>query len=202
LQNLAGFLFKPHPTFKDTKIMSLDTLKEQLPDYAKDIRLNLTSIRNISSLTPVQLWGTAVASAHGTRSPEVIAAVEAEAAQHLDEAAFNAARAAAALMAMNNVYYRFVHLVKKPDYGQMRANLRMNIMANPGVDKHDFEMWSLAVSAINGCGMCIESHEANLAKEGATKEMIQDAVRIAAILNATAATLVGAAHCRDVSAAA
>ena len=182
--------------------MSLDDLKSDIPDYAKDIRLNLTSIRNISSMSPQQLWGTAVASAHATGNARVIEAVEAEAAAHLEEAAANAARAAAAIMAMNNVYYRFTHLVKKPDYAQMRANLRMNVMANPGVEKKDFELWSLAVSAINGCGMCIESHEANLVKEGATKEMIQDAVRIAAILNATAATLVGAAHCLDVSAAA
>lgn len=182
--------------------MSLDTLKQQLPDYAKDIRLNLTSIRNISSLTPVQIWGAAVASAHGTRSAEVVRAVEEEAAEHLSEAEFNAARAAASLMAMNNVYYRFIHLVKKPDYGQMRANLRMNVMANPGVEKMDFELWSLAVSALNGCGMCIESHEANLAREGATKEMIQDAVRIAAILNAVAATIVGAAHVQGAAEAA
>ena len=94
-------------------------------------------------------------------------------------AATNAAKAAAAVMAMNNVYYRFTHLVEKPDYSTMPARLRMNVIGNPGVDQLDFELWSLAVSAINGCGKCIESHEHEVISKGATKEMVQDAVRIA-----------------------
>jgi len=90
---------------------------------------------------------------------------------------------------MNNIYYRFTHLSKVPDFQTMPARLRMNVIANPGVEKLDFELWSLAVSAVNGCGRCIEAHEAVLLKAGVSKEAIQDAVRIAAIIVSVAVTL-------------
>ena len=108
----------------------------------------------------------------------------------LEPAALNAAKAAAAIMGMNNIYYRFVHLAGG-DYKKMPARLRMNVMANPGVEKVDFELWSLAVSAINGCGMCIESHEHELRKAGLSAEQIQAAVRVAAVVHAVAAVLDG-----------
>jgi alkyl hydroperoxide reductase subunit D len=95
-------------------------------------------------------------------------------------------------MAMNNVYYRFTHLVGG-DYPNMPARLRMNVMARPGVDKADFELWSLAVSAVNGCGMCMESHEKVVRAAGLTTEQVQAAVRIAATVHAVAATLDGEA---------
>ena len=104
----------------------------------------------------------------------------------LDEAYANAARAAAAVMAMNNVYYRFVHLVANPEYGTMPAKLRMNFMASHGIAKDDFELFSLAVSAMNGCGMCMESHERVLLQHGVKPETIQSAARIAAVLKAVA----------------
>ena len=91
-------------------------------------------------------------------------------------------------MGMNNIYYRFTHLVHG-DYATHAGKLRMNAMAKPGVDKVDFELWSLAVSAINGCGMCMESHEKVILQHGITKELVQAAVRIAAVVHATAATL-------------
>lgn len=169
--------------------MSFDVLKSRLPDYAKDLRLNLGSIATISSLTPQQLWGTALATAIAARNPDVIRAVEAEAGDKLSDQARTAARSAAAIMAMNNVYYRFTHLAKHPDFLTMPARLRMNVIANPGVDKIDFELWSLAVSAVNGCGRCIEAHEDTLLKAGVAKEAIQDAVRIAAIIVSVAVTL-------------
>jgi lipoyl-dependent peroxiredoxin subunit D len=112
--------------------------------------------------------------------------VVADAAQHLEPAALNGAKAAAAVMGMNNIYYRFVHLSANKDYATMPARLRMNIIGNPGVDKIDFELWSLAVSAINGCGMCIESHERVLLQHGVKSETIQSAVRIAAVMKAVA----------------
>ena len=169
--------------------MSLENLKSQIPDYAKDIKLNLSSLANDESLTPQQLWGTFLASAHGARNPAVVAAIEAEAAQHLSPEAQNAAKAAAAIMGMNNVYYRFAHMVSNKEYGNLPAKLRMNVIGNPGVDKADFELWSLAVSAINGCGMCIDSHESALKKEGMSTEAIQTAVRIAATINAVSAIM-------------
>ena len=146
--------------------MSIEALRGKLPDYAKDLKLNLSGVFNTPNLTPQQAWGTAVASALASRQPDVIRAVVADAAQHLEPAALNGAKAAAAIMGMNNIYYRFVHLSANKDYATMPARLRMNIIGNPGVDKIDFELWSLAVSAVNGCGMCIESHEHEVVQEG------------------------------------
>jgi alkyl hydroperoxide reductase subunit D len=128
-------------------------------------------------------------SAVASRNADVIRAAEAGAAAHLTEAALNAVRAANSIMAMNNIYYRFTHLVGHENYQQMPARLRMSVIGNPGVDKTDFELWSLAVSAINGCGRCIEAHEAELVKRGTSREQIQDVVRIAAIIHAVAVTL-------------
>lgn len=169
--------------------MSIQALKSALPSHAKDLKLNLGSVIEAPELTPQQAWGTALASAIASRNPQVTAAIEAETAAHIPPQAAEAARTAAALMAMNNVYYRFVHLVSAEDYAKMPARLRMNALANPGVDRVDFELWSLAVSAINGCGMCIDSHEKELVKNGATREQIQHAVRIASVIHAVAVTL-------------
>ncbi len=171
--------------------MSLDTLKNRIPDYAKDIKLNLSSMGNDETLNPQQLWGTFLASALATGNADVIAFIEAEAAPHLSPEAVNAAKSAAAIMAMNNVYYRFVHLAKNKEYATLPAKLRMNVIGNPGVEKADFELWSLAVSAINGCGMCIDAHEAELKKHGVTAEQIQTAIRVASTIAAVAAVLSG-----------
>lgn len=169
--------------------MSIETLKNLLPDYAKDIKLNLSSLAGDETLNVQQLWGTFLASALATRQARVIAEISAEAAQRLSPEAMNAAKAAAAIMAMNNIYYRFVHLAKNKEYATLPAKLRMNVLASPGVDKFDFELWSLAVSAINGCGMCIDSHEAGLKKHGASVDQIQTAARIASVVHAVAAVL-------------
>jgi alkyl hydroperoxide reductase subunit D len=168
--------------------MSLEDLKAALPDYAKDIRLNLGSLATESSLTPEQRAGTFIASAIASRNPAVTEAISDEFGPQLTPEALAAAKAAAAIMAMNNIYYRFTHLVGA-DYPNMPAKLRMNVMAKPGVDKATFELWSLAVSAINGCGMCMESHERAVRQNGLTAEQVQAAVRIAAVVHAVAATL-------------
>jgi lipoyl-dependent peroxiredoxin subunit D len=168
--------------------MSLENLKSALPEYAKDIRLNLGSLAAEPALTDEQRAGSFVASAIACRNPVVTAAILAEFAPLLSPAALTAAKAAAAIMAMNNIYYRFTHLVGG-DYANMPAKLRMNVMARPGVDKATFELWSLAVSAINGCGMCMESHEHAVRQGSLTAEQIQTAVRIAAVIHAVAATL-------------
>src|SRR3984885_12451542 len=126
---------------------TLDAIRESLPDYARDLRLNLGSVLAPSGapgLTERQIW------------------------------------AAAAVMGMNNIYYRFLHLVEDAEYKQMPARLRMNVLANPGIDKQDFELLSLAVSAINGCGTCVASHERQLRQHGMSGEGGQRAVRIAA----------------------
>jgi lipoyl-dependent peroxiredoxin subunit D len=173
--------------------MSLETIKNRLPDYAKDLKLNLSSLLSDNVLTEQQRWGTLLATALAARNPDLIAAVTADATPHLSPAALSAAKAAASIMAMNNIYYRFTHLASDPDYATMPARLRMNVIANPGVDKADFELWSLAVSAINGCGKCIDAHDQVLRKAGVSREAIQQAVRIASVIHAVAATLDGEA---------
>jgi alkyl hydroperoxide reductase subunit D len=171
--------------------MTLDDIKGGLPDYAKDLRLNLDSVLSESGapgLNPKQIAIIALASAIAARHAPLTRAIAAHVAGTLSEAEANAARAAAAIMAMNNIYYRFTHLVGNEEYVTMRAGLRMNVMANPGCDKIDFELASLAVSAINGCGMCMESHEKTLRKHNVSAPAMQSAARIAAVLHAVAVT--------------
>src|SRR5262249_15597921 len=156
---------------------------------AKDIKLNLSSLANETALTETQRAGTFVVSAIAARNPQVTRAILAEFGPKLSAEEYAAAHSAAALMAMNNVYYRFTHLASSDEYRNMPAKLRMNAMAKPGTDKLSFELWSLAVSAINGCGMCIDSHEQHLRKAGVPAETIQAAVRIAAVVQAAATVL-------------
>lgn len=170
--------------------MSFEDLRNALPDYAKDLKLNLGSLATEPVLTQQQLAGTFIASALASRNAQVVQAITAEFAPKLSPEALTAAKAAASIMGMNNVYYRFTHLVGG-DYPKLPAKLRMNIMAKPGVEKVDFELWSLAVSAINGCGMCMEAHEKVVLHGGLSKEAVQAAVRIAATVHAVAATLDG-----------
>ena len=174
--------------------MSLETLRAALPAYAKDINLNLSSLASETVLSEQQKWGAFLASAYAVGVPAVVKAVEAEAsANGLSEEAANAAKAAAAIMGMNNVYYRSLHLLHNQEYRTIPARLRMNIIANPGVEKIDFELWCTAVSAINGCGMCLDSHEAELKKHGVPAAQIQTALRIAAVVNAASAVVRGEA---------
>ena len=173
--------------------MSLEALKGRLPDYAKDLKLNLSSLAAEPVLSEQQRAGAFVASALAARNPEAIRAIVAEFAPKLSPEALEAAKTAAAILAMNNVYYRFVHLASAPDYKTLPAKLRMNALARPGVDKADFELWSLAVSAVNGCGMCIDAHERELRKHGLSSEQVQAAARIAAVVHAVAAVLDGEA---------
>lgn len=169
--------------------MSIEDLKDKIPDFAKDVRLNLGALARDETLGEQQRLGLIVACAIATRNPVVIAAAEGEAAGKLEPQALEAARAAAAIMAMNNIYYRFLHLASNKEYGKMPARLRMNVIANPGVPKVDFELWSLAVSAINGCGSCIDAHENVLREAGVSSEVIQTAVRAAAIIQSAAVAL-------------
>lgn len=172
--------------------MTLDTIRDSLPDYARDLKLNLGSVlapTGAPGLSEKQIWGVALASAIASRNTQLTRNIEELATAHLDEAYLNAARAAAAIMGMNNIYYRFLHLVEDPEYKQMPARLRMNVLGNPGIDKLDFELLSLAVSAINGCGTCVAAHERQLRQHGTGREAVQSAVRIAATIHAVASVL-------------
>ena len=171
---------------------SVEALRESLPDYAKDIKLNLGTVltpEGAPELSQEQIYMIALSSAYATRQPTLIAIMEGETAGKLNEAQARAAKAAASIMAMNNVYYRFVHLSNDDELKKMPAKLRMNIIGAPGIEKLDFEMMCLAVSAINGCGMCIEAHNHELVKAGASKLALQSCVRVAAVINAAAQTI-------------
>ena len=172
--------------------MNLETMKAGLPDYAKDLRLNLDSVLSESGapgLSAKQVAIIALASAIASRYEPLTQAIAEQASAVLSPAEADGARAAAAIMAMNNIYYRFTHLVEDAEYQTLRAGLRMNVMANPGCGKVDFELASLAVSAINGCGKCVDSHEKTLRKHEISAQAIQSAVRIAAVVHAVAVTV-------------
>jgi lipoyl-dependent peroxiredoxin subunit D len=172
--------------------MSIEQIKRQIPDYAKDLRINLGNVLDVEQaggMSEQQVWATALATAIAARNQVLVEAMGSEAAKVLDNDWLNASRAAAAIMGMNNVYYRFVHLASNKDYARMPAKLRMSVIGNPGIDKVDFELLSLAVSAVNGCGLCIDSHEQVLKSGGVTAEVIQHAVRIASVMHAIACVL-------------
>ncbi len=166
--------------------MSLKQFADSLPEYAKDIRLNLGSILTDQTIGDERRNALLLACAHGSGYKPLADATEAEVAGKISDEVANAARGAAAVMAMNNVYYRFVHLVANPEYGKMPARLRMNIIGSHGIAKEDFELFSLAVSAMNGCGMCMDSHERVLLEHGVKPALIQSAVRVAAVMKAIA----------------
>jgi alkyl hydroperoxide reductase subunit D len=169
--------------------MSIQTLKDRLPDYAKDLKLNLGSLAAETVLNDTLKAGTFVASAIASRNPQVIAAILAEFGPQLAPADLTAAKAAAAIMGMNNVYYRFLHLAENEEYTRLPAKLRMNVIGAPGTAKENFELWSLAVSAINGCGLCISAHEKVVRAAGIATEQVQAAVRIASVVHAVSVAL-------------
>ena len=161
---------------------AVEELRAAIPEAARDIRLNLQSVLEQGSLTAEQRWGVAVATAIATRNPRLRDAVIADARAAVDAAVIDDAFAAASLMAMNNIYYRFRHMIAKESYERMPARLRMQRIAKPATNKADFELFCLAVSAINGCEMCIRSHEEGVLGGGLSEEKVQDAVRIAAVM--------------------
>ena len=161
-------------------------LAESLPVYVKDVKLNLTSVLggNVSTLTLSQKWGCALAVAYSLKSKKVIDAFLGSSleAEHITREVVEDAHAAAALMAMNNVYYRFKHLVGKEAYETRPARLRMTRIASPATSKLDFEMMCLAVSAVNGCGACMSAHEKVVLDGGSSEDAVHDVVRVASIV--------------------
>jgi lipoyl-dependent peroxiredoxin subunit D len=168
---------------------TLEVLRTSLPDAARDIKLNLQSVLQQSTLSVAQRWGVALAAAIASRHPQLQAAVLAEAAAQVERGVLEDARAAAALMAMNNVFYRSRHMLGKDAYEKKPARLRMNRLAQPAASKVDFELFALAVSAINGCEVCLRAHEKAVLDGGLTEDHVFDAVRIAATVQATAVSL-------------
>lgn len=167
----------------------LEAVRNALPEAARDIRLNLQAVLQDGSLAPAQRWGVAIASAATARNRRLLEAVVADARGEVEEGVVDDALAAAALMAMNNVYYRFRHMVGKPAYAEKPARLRMNRLARPATSKADLELFSLAASAITGCEVCVQAHERAVVEGGLTEDHVQAAVRIAATVHAAAVAL-------------
>ncbi|MCB9989650.1 MAG: carboxymuconolactone decarboxylase family protein [Rhodospirillales bacterium] len=171
--------------------MALKNLIDALPDYAEDVKTNLSRIVEEDTLTPAQLYGTLLATALAARNPVVIREIEEECRAHLSPADIKGAKAAHAIMAQNNTYYRFYGMVRDDEYRGMQSGLQMNIIADPGVDKHDFELWSLAVSIINSCKYCVDVHDKKLRHGTMEKEHIWTAARIAAVMHSVSVVLAG-----------
>jgi alkyl hydroperoxide reductase subunit D len=173
--------------------MTLNTLKEQLGEFAKDTVLNISSLLNeqaVDDLSAKQIAEIALASAYATKQETLIQAVKEYAEKFLNETEINGVKIAASLMAMTNVYYRFIHIVSDSEFKTLPAKLRMNKMGDPGIEKVDFELCALAVSAINNCQLCIDSHISSLKKHEVSLIGIQTTVRIAAVMNAAAQSVV------------
>jgi alkyl hydroperoxide reductase subunit D len=168
--------------------LSVQNLRDNIDDFAKDIRINLGTVlkEGQSGLSENQIFGIALASAYATQNINVIENIKAEAMKILSKSEMTAAKSSASIMAMNNVYYRFAHLVHDKDYRTMSAGLRMNVIGQSGIDKGDFELYALAVSAINGCGMCMDAHVREVTKAGISKDGIQHSVKIASVITAAA----------------
>jgi lipoyl-dependent peroxiredoxin subunit D len=168
---------------------ALETLRGAIPEVAKDLKLNLGAVLQPGNLTQDQVWGVAVATAIASRNPQLRQAVLEDALVTVSPAVVDDAKAAAALMAMNNVYYRFRHMVSKEEYSEKPARLRMQRLAQVATNKADFELFCLAVSAINGCEMCVRSHEDVVVGAGLSTDQVHDAVRIAATMHGVAVAL-------------
>jgi alkyl hydroperoxide reductase subunit D len=167
----------------------LEALRQELPEWARDAKLNLEAVLQGGALTSAQRWGVAVAAAATARHPRLLDAVRTRALAEAGAAVVDDGLAAASLMAMNNVYYRFRHMFEKPAYRDRPARLRMNRLVKPAGSKVDFELFSLAASAINGCETCVRSHEEAVVAGGLTEDQVHDAVRIAAVIHAAAVSL-------------
>lgn len=169
--------------------MSLDTIKERIPDYAKDIRINIGRIlteQNSKGLSQAQIYGLALATAYATENQTVINDFKTLVADELKESEINGIKSAVSIMAMNNVYYRTIGMLSDKTISQLQTGLRMQVIGKPGIDQVNFELYSLGVSAVNGCTHCVDSHAKKLIAEGLSHEAIQATIRIASVIKAIA----------------
>lgn len=169
--------------------MTLDAVLDALPGYAQDLKLSFAAALQQSELTPQQLWGTLVASAFAARHRGLLLTLTKAAQPYLSAEATQAAKTAASLMAMNNIYYRFHHLADHPPYAAIPSRLRRNGTRTHGVALIDFELWCTAASALNGCGVCVAAHEKKLRTRGVAEETILAAVRLASIIHGIAVVM-------------
>ncbi|WP_266065048.1 carboxymuconolactone decarboxylase family protein [Brucella intermedia] len=170
----------------------LESLRQALPDYARDIKINLGTLLGpdgVPELSTAQKWGSAVAAAIASRNPALTDAVEHDALLLSDDGNVEAARIAATIMAMTNVYYRAVHMAADPELSRLPAGLRMNGLTKHGIDQASFELFGLAASVVKGCEGCTKAHLDGARKHGISVQAIQAVIRMAAVIHATATVL-------------
>lgn len=178
---------------------AFEAVRAEIPEVAKDLRINLGTVLESGTLATSERWGVAIAVALAARSRRLAEALLASRPHEVTSKTVEDAVAAASLMAMTNVFYRFRHLVGKPSYEKKPALLRMRRLAKPATTTAAFELFSLAVSAVNACEICVRSHEATLLEHGVTEDQIHDAVRIASVVHGAAVALESASLIREPS---
>src|ERR1700761_3377087 len=165
---------------------ALTLLEKGESRYLRDLKLNLTSALTSEHLSTKECALIGLSTAVNSNNSLLIQFfnryAEEQGAPPADTAE---AAGCASLLASNNVFYRFRHFTQKEKYGQIPARIRMQLMMKPVTGKEFFELMSLAISAVNGCEMCVNAHEDSLIKLGTTEERIFDAVRIASLVTAT-----------------
>ena len=182
-------------------MQSLQGIKDRIPDFAKDLRLNFDAVLNRSSLTPAQAAGAALAAAFAAKSAALVEALRDPAT--LDATHAQAALTAAALMGMNNVWYPFVEMAADPELKTIRPELRMNAYAtHGGVERKTFELYALAASIVGKCSFCVQSHAKLLRESGFSTQQLRDVGRIAAVTSAVAQVLAAETVAADAAVAA
>ena len=165
----------------------VDTIKQGLPDYAKDTKLNLDAVINRSTLDPAEANCLALAAAMATGNGKLVSFIQSSIEDATER---DAALTAAAIMAQNNVWYPYVEMADDPNLSGLPAQLRMNAIANHGgTTKARFEAYSLAASIVGKCHFCVKAHYETLKKEGYTVEQLRDIGRIAAVMKSVASVL-------------
>jgi len=158
----------------------VDQLKEGIPDYAKDTRLNIDAVIKRSSLAVEEAEAVALAAAFATGNTKLWTWIHSQLA---DQKEAEAAVTAASLMAMNNVWYPYVEMAADANLAGLPAQLRMNAMAtHGGTTRNRFEAYSLAASIVGKCHFCVRAHFDTLKKEGYTVEQLRDIGRISAVM--------------------
>ena len=168
---------------------TIEALRARFPDEAKDLKVNLQNVLGETSLSPAQVWGCALSAAYASKCAPLVAALLHDAGDKLSDEARADCRAAHVLMGMNNVFYRSRHMLGKESYEKLPARLRMQRIAQPASSKVDFELYCVAVSAVNGCEVCLRAHEKVVTEGGLSEAQVLDAIRIAAVVHGAAAAL-------------
>lgn len=167
----------------DLESILIDRLNTTDSRYLKDLKINVANSMKAKTLTEKEAALLALSVAINEKETVLIAALEELArARGAEEKELNEVAGCVSLMNANNIFYRFRHFMDKESYNNIPAGIRMSIMMNPVLGKEFFELMSLVLSAVNGCEMCVTSHEASVKSHGATEQRIFDAVRLGAIM--------------------